>query len=220
MSQVDLSKKYADFLTPKKQIIVNNEDIMQKYCISSLNLAVEQILDDSTKFNFSIDDPQAKWSNMGLFEIEKTVEIKMGYDRVLETVVIGKVTAIKTIFPQNRAPIIEVFGEKKKANTIASAPINFPVYSLAYGNTLLSFTVVNTNENQHTNTQIVNRETTINVPNSRCNGECIGLPDIKPGVNIALSRLGNKYNQIYFVEKAIHNWDKNLGFRTLFEAKR
>lgn len=218
MSQVDLSKKYADFLTPKKQIIVNNEDIMQKYCIASTNLAVEHLLNDS-KFNFSIDDPQAKWSNMGLFEIEKTVEIKMGYDKTLETVIIGKVTAIKTIFPPNSAPIIEVFGEKKKDN-MPPAPINLPVYSLSYGNTLLSFTVVTTNKNQHTETRIINRETTINMLNSRCSGECIGIPDIKPGVNVAISRLGNKYNQTYFVEKAIHSWDKNLGFRTLFEAKR
>ena len=218
MPQVDLSRKYSDFLTPKKQIIVNNEDIMQKYCIASTNLAVEQILNDSTKFNFSIDDPQAKWSNMELFKIEKTIEIKMGYDRVLETIVIGKITAIKTVFHPNSAPFIEVFGEKKKANIMSLTPSNLPVYSLAYGNTLRSFTVITTIENQSTNTQIVNRETTINIPNLRCSGECIGLPDIKPGVSVTLSRLGNKYNQTYFVEKAIHSWD-NTGFRTLFEAK-
>ncbi len=73
MPQIDLSRKYSNFIAPKNQIIVNNIDVMQNYCILCSKIVVEQTLGEITKFNFSIDDPQAKWSNSSLFELNNIV---------------------------------------------------------------------------------------------------------------------------------------------------
>lgn len=192
---------------------------MQNYCLLSSKLNVEQTLNGPTKFNFSIDDPQAKWSNSTLFELNNIVEIKMGYSTTLETVAIGQITETKTVFPPNRSPFIEISGENKALDNAISLVLDPNVYLLAYGNTLLSLSATVKFETQNPQTRINSREPSRNKQNLHCTGECIGLPDIKPGAAITLSRLGKKYNQIYMVEKAIHLWEENLFFKTKFEAR-
>lgn len=219
MPQIDLSRKYSNFIVPKNQIIVNNIDVMQNYCILCSKIVVEQTLGEITKFNFSIDDPQAKWSNSSLFELNNIVEIKMGYATVLETVVVGEITEVKTIFPSNRSPYIEIAGEKKVSNNTLLVGHNSEVYLLAYGNALLSFSASVKTSNKSNHVSTYNQEKTKN-QNLSCSGVCIGLPDIKPGTNILLSRLGKKFNQNYIVEKVIHVWDGNLDFKTKFEARQ
>ena len=50
-------------------------------------------------------------------------------------------------------------------------------------------------------------------------GECIGLPQIRPGVNIRLERMGKKFSGKYYVKETTHTID-NSGYRTRFKAKR
>lgn len=218
MPQVDLSKKYSKFIAPKNQISVNSEDILQKYGITSAILNVELATGALPKFNFTIDDPQAKWINTTLFEPSKTVEAKMGYGVTLETVMAGEVVAVKTIFSSAHGPEIEVSGEGKTAETAASSLI----YSLVYSKTLLNFTATATSENPSAKAATISRTPAIKTQTGslRCTAECIGLPDVKPGAALALSGLGSRFNMNYLVEKAVHSWDGNFGFRTRFEAKR
>jgi phage protein D len=50
-------------------------------------------------------------------------------------------------------------------------------------------------------------------------GECIGIPLIRPGVNIRLERMGEKFSGKYYVKETTHTID-NSGYRTRFKAKK
>lgn len=50
-------------------------------------------------------------------------------------------------------------------------------------------------------------------------GEIIGLPDLRPGDNLALSGLGSRFNGDYYLKKVEHSLDSN-GYKTQFEARR
>ncbi len=49
--------------------------------------------------------------------------------------------------------------------------------------------------------------------------ESIGLPDIRPGVNIGLGGMGKRFSGKYYVEETTHTIDDN-GYRTRFKVKR
>jgi len=50
-------------------------------------------------------------------------------------------------------------------------------------------------------------------------GVCIGLPQIRPGVNIRLERMGKKFSGKYYVKETTHTIDDG-GYRTSFKVKR
>lgn len=50
-------------------------------------------------------------------------------------------------------------------------------------------------------------------------GECVGIPQIRPGVNIRLERMGEKFSGKYYVKETTHTID-NSGYRTRFKAKK
>lgn len=220
MAQIDLSRKYSNFIAPKNQISINNEDLQQKRGITAPSLIVEQAAEAAPKFAFTIDDPQAKWINTSLFEPCKTVEVKMGYGTVLEQVMAGEVTAVKSIFQSSRGPQIEISGEGKNINSKTQFS-GSPLFSLTYGNTLLSFTAIASAGKQAAKTATTPKLPIAKTPQNilSCTAECIGIPDIKVNAVITLTGLGAKFNQNYLVEKAVHSWDNFFGFRTKFEAK-
>lgn len=49
-------------------------------------------------------------------------------------------------------------------------------------------------------------------------GECIGLPEIRPDRNIQLSKLGQRFSKTYYINQATHKIDAS-GFRTRFKVK-
>ncbi len=50
-------------------------------------------------------------------------------------------------------------------------------------------------------------------------GECIGIPEIRAGVNINLERMGNRFSGKYYVKGTTHTIN-NSGYRTKFSVKR
>jgi len=58
LSQVDINKKYNNFLSPKNQIILNNEDLLEKYGIQASAIPVEEAIGVLPKFYFAVNDPQ------------------------------------------------------------------------------------------------------------------------------------------------------------------
>lgn len=139
MYQVDINKKYNNFLAPKNQIIVNNEDILEKYGVQASAITVEEVIGVLPKFYFAINDPQLLPKSTGLFDLNKNVLIKMGYANTLETVVEGEIAAVKTIFPSNGPPRIEVSGQAKIITNATPPTNNNPIFTLTYGSTLFSF---------------------------------------------------------------------------------
>ncbi|QDV49896.1 Phage late control D protein [Gimesia fumaroli] len=49
-------------------------------------------------------------------------------------------------------------------------------------------------------------------------GECIGLPEIRPDRNVKLDRLGGSFSKTYYIHQATHKIDSN-GYRTRFKVK-
>jgi len=50
--------------------------------------------------------------------------------------------------------------------------------------------------------------------------ETIGMPEIRPGVNIKLENLGKWFSGKYYVEEATHTIDGNSGYKTRFKVRR
>jgi phage protein D len=50
-------------------------------------------------------------------------------------------------------------------------------------------------------------------------GECLGMPQIRPGVKIGLKKVGNKFSGTYFVTGATHTINDS-GYRTRFSVMR
>jgi phage protein D len=50
-------------------------------------------------------------------------------------------------------------------------------------------------------------------------GECIGLPEIRPGIRIRLDGLTDQFSTVYYVESATHRFGDS-GYRTSFSVKR
>ncbi len=50
-------------------------------------------------------------------------------------------------------------------------------------------------------------------------GECIGIPQIKPGVTIKLDKLGERFSGKYYVKGTVHTISSN-GYRTRFSVRR
>lgn len=196
MVNIDVNKKYDNFMAPKKQVFVDHKDIFLKHNIFPTSISVE----DRVSVQFTVDNAST-WINSALFKVGLALEIKMGYGDVVEPVFGGEISAVKTIFSSNGPPQIMVFGKEKPAKEPVAVDT---VVSLTYGATLNSYT-----------------STTDEANPSRisCVGECVGLPDIKTGVTIAITGLSSHFNQRYHVEKALHTFDGIQGFRTQFEAK-
>src|SRR5262249_34412405 len=50
-------------------------------------------------------------------------------------------------------------------------------------------------------------------------GQCIGLPDLRPGDNVELTGLGDRFSGTYYVKKADHTFG-NSGYLTRFEVRK
>ena len=220
MSQVDIAKKYSNFLAPKNQIIINNEDMLEKYGALASAINIEEVIGVLPKFNFAVNDPQLLRTSNRLFELNKNVVITMGYANTLETVVEGEIEAVKSFFPSNGPPHIEVYGRAKTFTSATQSSNNKPLFDLTYGKTLFSFTSITKDQDQDSKVASIARKSafTATTSNLRCSGECVGVPELKVRELISLNGIGKNYDGFYFVEKVSHKL-KATGYSTKFEAR-
>jgi hypothetical protein len=220
MSQVDISKKYSNFLAPKNQIIVNNEDILERYGVQASAITIEEVIGVLPKFNFAVNYPQLLMSSNKLFELNSNVVIRTGYSNNLEEVVEGEINAIRSIFPSNEPPLIEVYGQAKTSTNPTRTTSNKPLFNLTYGSTLFSFISSTSTKEQVSRAVAIARKSAVKTQasNTCCSGECVGVPDLKVRGLIALNGIGKKYDGCYYVEKVLHEL-KVTGYTTKFEAR-
>jgi hypothetical protein len=220
MSQVDISKKYSNFLAPKNQIIVNNEDILERYGVQASEITIEETSEVLPKFSFVVNNLQLLQKSNKLFELNNNVVIKIGYSNTIEEVVEGEINAIKSIFPSNEPPRIEIYGQAKTSINPTQSTKNKPLFNLTYGSTLFSFTSTISNQEQISRAVTIARKSTAKTQASNlcCSGECVGVPDLKVRELIALNGIGKKYDGCYFVEKVLHEL-KVTSYITKFEAR-
>ncbi len=196
MVEVDVNKKYSNFLAPKAQVLVDQKDIRLNHKITPTLIVVEK----GVSAQFTVDNASA-WINSAVFTLGMDLKVKMGYANVMETVFEGKISSLKTVFPGNGPPQMLVFGKETIANANTFDTVVVPLF---YGSTLNSFTLTASDNSKK---------------GKFCMAECIGLPDVKTGVIVALAGLGDQFDQRYLVEKAVHTFDGIHGFRTQFDAK-
>ena len=220
MSQVNIAKKYSNFLAPKNQIIINKEDMLEKYGEEASTIIVEEEIEVLSKFNFAINDPQLLQKSNKLFELNKNVVIKMGYASTLETMIEGEIESVKSFFPSNGPPHIEVYGQAKTSINPTRSSNNKALFDLTYGKTLLSFTSTISAQNQDSKVASIARKSAFRATtnNLRCSGECVGVPELKVREFIGLNGIGKNYDGIYYVEKVSHKLDVT-GYTTEFEAR-
>jgi hypothetical protein len=129
LSQVDINKKYNNFL-PKKP----------NYGVQASAITVEEVIGVLPKFNFVVNDPQLLRKSTGLFDLKKNVLIKMGYANTLETVVEGEIAAIKSISPLTGRQALKCIGKQKTLPTLLhQQTINPFLLSLMAAHCLASF---------------------------------------------------------------------------------
>ena len=131
MVNIDVSKKYHNFMVPKAQVILDQKDIFLSHKIAPTSISVEE----GGSAQFTVDNASA-WINSALFKVGMALEIKMGYGDVVEPVFGGEISAVKTIFSSNGLSQIVVFGKEKPAKEPVAADT---VVSLTYGATLNQF---------------------------------------------------------------------------------
>jgi phage protein D len=106
----ELSKKYTNFGVPSYRISVDGGDIAKKHLVKVTNVTFEDAVDASHMFSFTVDDPQLKWLDSGVFEPGKIVEIEMGYQDALSSMMVGEIISFRQSFPSGGAPQMEVSG--------------------------------------------------------------------------------------------------------------
>jgi hypothetical protein len=220
LSQVDINKKYNNFLAPKNQIIVNSEDIFEKYGVQASAITVEEVIGVFPKFYFVVNNPQLLWKSTGLFDLKINVLIKMGYANTLETVAEGEIAAVKSIFPSNGPPRIEVYGQAKNVTNTTPSTNNKPIFTLTYGSTLFSFISIASIQEQDSKTASITRASVakVSTSNLQCSAECVGMPEIKAQILVSVAGVGKPYDGNYYVKKVTQEMNQS-GYTTKFEAE-
>jgi hypothetical protein len=202
----------------RPQISVNGEDISQKYKIFPKKVTAEKFLDGVNIFVFTFDDPQRTLVNSELFDLNKTVQIRMGTMNNMQTIMTGKITSVKVEFPSNNPPQLQVKGESKNTPAVIFPEESQSTVTLNFGSSLLGFSAEKTEEQQEENRNIVLKQT-LAKQIIRCFVECIGMPDIKPAVIVYLTGLGKRYSSKYRIERTLQSFDETeYGYRTFFNA--
>jgi hypothetical protein len=221
LSQIDINKKYNSFLEPKNQIIVNNEEILEKFSIQTSEVTIEEAIGVLPQFYFVVNDLRLLGKNTGLFDLNKNVTIKMGYANTLDTVLEGEITTVKTIFPSNELPHIEVSGVAKSPVKAIQTTNNKPILTLIYGRTLYCFIFITNNLEQKSESKSLEEASAIKAPKRylSCSGECVGLPELKAQILISIDGVGKTFDGNYYVEKVTHKFE-NGNYTTRFEATK
>ncbi|KAF5436629.1 hypothetical protein C5S35_08255 [Candidatus Methanophagaceae archaeon] len=110
MELVALAKKYNNFYAPNYHVLIDGKDILREHFVEITNVSCDDLLEGADSFSFSINDPGIRWLDRDFFEPGKEVEIKMGYEDQLATMIVGEITSISPDFPREGTPQLEISG--------------------------------------------------------------------------------------------------------------
>ena len=110
MELVALAKKYNNFYAPNYHVLLDGKDILREHFVELTNVSCDDLLDGADSFSFSISAPGIECIDSDLFEPGKEVEIKMGYEDQLATMIVGVITSISPNFPTDGTPQLEISG--------------------------------------------------------------------------------------------------------------
>lgn len=112
----ELEQRYAGFLTPAFQIMVNGKDIVRESGVAVTRVTVQTTVEpkaDSFTFvvanAFDLETREFKWLDE-YFSLGNYVEIRLGYLDRLETVFYGIITAVRFDYPAGGAMRLIIMG--------------------------------------------------------------------------------------------------------------
>jgi phage protein D/phage baseplate assembly protein gpV len=77
------------------------------------SLTYDNNLDTADMFTLQLNNADLRLTDSALFDVGKTVEIRMGYVGALEPMMLGEITAVSPSFPASGAPTLTVTGYDK-----------------------------------------------------------------------------------------------------------
>lgn len=222
-----IESKYKNFYAPSFELRIEDEEVIRKEGITIANITVSTSLNAPGKFAFTVNNAfdaarqEFNWLD-DCFYPGKKVAIKMGYADKLETMIIGMITSIKINFPAAGMPQMEITGlehleplmkkgERKKWKNISHSDIDpSTLVTMQWGRTLLRFspeaTIAKKIGSERPKKSIIG------------SGECVGIPEIRPGEPIKIDGLGSMFSQKYTIIAANHSIGSS-GYKTTFQAE-
>ncbi|MBD2449053.1 phage late control D family protein [Nostoc sp. FACHB-152] len=112
-----MSKKTsgAASLTPNIKILIQGKPISPEADADFVSAKVSEDLDAPSMFElrfvtWDVEKQQFTWIDRDIFELGNKVEIQMGHQKNLKTVIVGEITGFEPEFNQNETPILVVRG--------------------------------------------------------------------------------------------------------------
>ena len=101
--------------TPAFLIRINRSDLPPAARGAITRIVVEESLDSAGAFaielnNWDMEAQQVKWRDETLFDPGSLVEIQLGYVEAVETVMIGEITGLELLFPEQVRALLTVRG--------------------------------------------------------------------------------------------------------------
>ncbi|MBS3029031.1 MAG: phage late control D family protein [Dolichospermum sp. DET50] len=102
-------------LSPNIRVIIEGQKLSAEASADLLAVKVSEDVDVPSMFtlefsSWNLAKGELTWIDDKMFEIGKEVEIQMGYENNLKTVIVGEITALEPEFNQNSNPILVVRG--------------------------------------------------------------------------------------------------------------
>ncbi|NET62107.1 MAG: phage late control D family protein, partial [Symploca sp. SIO2E6] len=105
----------AQTLSPNVHILVQGKRLSATEKASLLSVTVSEDLEVPSMFelelvSWDLAKEEFTWVDDKLFEVGNEVEIQMGYDKDVKTVIVGEITGLEPEFTQDANPILIVRG--------------------------------------------------------------------------------------------------------------
>ncbi|GGA02145.1 phage late control D family protein [Okeania sp. KiyG1] len=112
-----MSKKPSGepLLNPNIKILLKGKALSPELEADFVSVKVSEDLEAPSMFElkfvtWDLEKQQFTWIDKEVFELGNTVEIKMGYENNLETVIVGEITGLEPEFSQDTTPMLLVRG--------------------------------------------------------------------------------------------------------------
>lgn len=113
------------FYAPALDVRVEGLTLAADVTRSVIDLEYDNNLDTADMFKLTLDNSALELTDSALFDVGKRVEIYMGYHDALEPMMLGEITAVNPVFPQNGAPTLMITGYDKSHRMRHNTPERF-----------------------------------------------------------------------------------------------
>jgi phage protein D len=246
MSPINLTGRNLNFDRPAYSIEIDNVDVI-KHGLSVQSVVVILNPDSFAAFSIvftgnAVGPSFPSLVDDDLLAVGRKVSIKIGYEPGgLTPMFVGEITNVKTIFPADESPTVEIVGDNSVGIVKVRQRRN-AIISKRYGEELLSFTsemdleslnalqtmgdlasiglsTLSAKKNEKRKRSrltlaTVHKQSIIGI------GECLGDPEVVPGRKMKLDGLGERFSGQYRLTGAIHSIDSSFGYRTTFSVTK